>query len=106
MKKILKEVLSTSLYLLVVLCTTYLIIHFVGQRTQVVGSSMESTLSDGDNLIVDKLSYHFREPERFDIVVFPVDDGMVEGEGKKAEETYYIKRIIGLPPLPQKDYPR
>ena len=97
MKKILKEVLSTSLYLLVVLCTTYLIIHFVGQRTQVVGSSMESTLSDGDNLIVDKLSYHFREPERFDIVVFPVDDGMVEGEGKKAEETYYIKRIIGLP---------
>ena len=31
MKKILKEVLSTSLYLLVVLCTTYLIIHFVLQ---------------------------------------------------------------------------
>ena len=53
MKNILREILSTSLYLLVVLCLTYLVIHFVGQRTVVDGSSMESTLSDGDNLIVD-----------------------------------------------------
>ena len=46
MKNILREILSTSLYLLVVLCLTYLVIHFVGQRTVVDGSSMESTLSD------------------------------------------------------------
>ena len=71
MKKVLKEILSTSIYLLVVLCLTYLVIHFVGQRTQVVGSSMETTLSDKDNLIVDKLTYRFSEPKRFDIVVFP-----------------------------------
>ena len=71
MKNILREILSTSLYLLVVLCLTYLVIHFVGQRTVVDGSSMESTLSNGDNLIVDKLSYRFHDPERFDIVVFP-----------------------------------
>jgi len=51
MKSILKEILSTSVYLLVVLLITYLIVNFVGQRTEVVGSSMESTLSDGDNLI-------------------------------------------------------
>lgn len=88
MKKILKEVLSTSLYLLMVLCLTYVVIHFVGQRTQVVGSSMELTLSDNDNLIVDKLTYRFREPKRFDIIVFPF---------QYSEDTYYIKRIIGLP---------
>lgn len=88
MKKFLKEVLSTSLYLLVVLCLTYLVIHFVGQRTQVVGSSMEATLSDKDNLIVDKITYRFREPQRFDIVVFPF---------QYAEDTFYIKRIIGMP---------
>lgn len=88
MKKVLKEVLSTSLYLLIVLCLTYVVIHFVGQRTQVVGSSMETTLSDSDNLIVDKISYRFRDPKRFDIVVFPF---------QYADDTYYIKRIIGLP---------
>ncbi len=88
MKKIIKEVLDTSIYLLVVLLLTYLVITFVGQRTVVSGASMEYTLSDGDNLIVDKISYRFSEPKRFDIIVFPF---------QYADETYYIKRVIGLP---------
>lgn len=88
MKSILKEILGTSVYLLVVLLVTYLIVNYVGQRTQVVGSSMESTLSDGDNLIVDKITYRFSEPQRYDIIVFPF---------KYEKNTYYIKRIIGMP---------
>ncbi len=88
MKKVLSEILSTSLYLLIVLCLTYVVIHFVGQRTQVVGQSMENTLNNDDNLIVDKLTYHFRDPKRFDIVVFPF---------QYEKDTYYIKRIIGMP---------
>lgn len=88
MKRTLKEIFSTSLYLLIVLALTFLVVTYVGQRTKVSGSSMEPTLSDGDNLIVDKISYRFSEPERFDIIVFPF---------RYAEKTYYIKRIIGLP---------
>ena len=88
MKRIIKEVLNTSIYLLVVLLLTYLVITFVGQRTVVSGASMEYTLSDGDNLIVDKITYRFSEPKRFDIIVFPF---------QYADETYYIKRVIGLP---------
>ncbi len=88
MNKVMKEMISTLLYLLGVLCLTWLVITFVGQRTEVDGASMEPTLSNGDNLIVDKLSYRFRDPERFDIIVFPF---------KYKERTYYIKRIIGLP---------
>ena len=83
-----REVLSFFLYVAIVVGITFLIIHFVGQRTYVSGSSMENTLSDGDNLIVDKLTYHFKEPKRYDIIVFPY---------KYEENTYYIKRIIGLP---------
>lgn len=88
MKKALKEILSTSLYILFVLCAVYLVIHFVGQRTQVLGSSMEPKLSSEDNLIVDKISYRFHDPERFDIIVFPF---------RYEDNTFYIKRIIGLP---------
>lgn len=88
MNKQLKEILSTSLYLLVVLVLTFLVVTYVGQRTKVIGSSMEPMLSDGDNLIVDKISYRFEDPKRFDIIVFPF---------RYAEKTYYIKRIIGLP---------
>ena len=75
-------------YILILIGLTYLIITYVGQRTRVSGHSMETTLSDGDNLIVDKLSYRFKDPKRYDIVVFPY---------KYEENTYYIKRIIGLP---------
>lgn len=88
MKSILKELAGWIVYILIIVGLAYLIITFVGQRTQVRGSSMETTLSDGDQLIVDKISYRFRDPKRYDIVVFPY---------QYEENTYYIKRIIGLP---------
>ena len=88
MNKVMKEMISTLVYLLGVLCLTWLVITFIGQRTEVDGSSMEPMLSNGDNLIVDKISYRFRDPQRYDIIVFPF---------KYQENTFYIKRIIGLP---------
>ena len=83
-----REIFSMMFYLIFVVAATPLIIRFVGQRTEVSGHSMEDTLDDGDNLIVDKLTYRFRDPVRYDIIVFPY---------KYKEDTYYIKRIIGLP---------
>ena len=56
MNKVMKEMISTLVYLLGVLCLTWLVITFVGQRTEVDGSSMEPMLSNGDNLIVDKIT--------------------------------------------------
>ena len=83
-----KDILDLVVYCAVILLITFLIVHFVGQRTEVIGNSMVPTLADGDNLIVDKISYRFRDPERFDIIVFPSPDE----PGKN-----YIKRIIVLP---------
>ena len=87
-KEGLKNLLNLVLYIAGVLLATYLLITFVGQRTEVFGQSMYPTLESGDQLIVDKLSYRFHDPERFDIIVFPY---------QYQENTYYIKRIIGLP---------
>lgn len=83
-----KEIFGFLIYVAVVVGITFLIITFVGQRTYVSGSSMENTLSHGDNLIVDKLTYRFSDPQRYDIIVFPF---------QYEEHVYYIKRIIGLP---------
>ena len=88
MNRIMRGLLNTAIYLLCVLGAVWLVITFVGQRTEVEGASMENTLHNGDNLIVDKLSYRFHDPERFDIIVFPF---------QFQDNTYYIKRIIGLP---------
>lgn len=87
-RSIIRELLGWIVYILIIVGLTYLIITFVGQRTRVSGSSMETTLSDGDNLIVDKISFRFRAPRRYEIIVFPY---------QQEENTYYIKRIIGLP---------
>ncbi|MBQ8413283.1 MAG: signal peptidase I [Lachnospiraceae bacterium] len=83
---IVKELLSLIVYIGIVVLLCYFIINFVGCRSRVDGSSMEPTLTDGDNLWVDKLSYVFGEPERFDVIIFNYD-----------EDTTYVKRIIGLP---------
>ncbi|MBQ7925884.1 MAG: signal peptidase I [Lachnospiraceae bacterium] len=86
--KILQELLDTGIYLLVVLIITFLVVRFVGQRTEVDGESMLPTLEHQDQLLVDKISYRFHDPERFDIIVFPYPGNT---------QLRYIKRIIGLP---------
>ena len=83
-----RELFEWIVYLAVVAVASILVITFVGQRTIVDGDSMLTTLHDGDNLWVDKLSFHFRDPQRYEIIVFPY---------QYKQNTYYIKRIIGLP---------
>ncbi len=83
---IVKELLSLIIYIGIVILLCYFIINYVGCRSRVDGDSMNETLNDGDNLWVDKLSYTFGEPERFDVIIFNYD-----------EDTTYVKRVIGLP---------
>lgn len=80
------EAAKLAVYLLAVCGLVFVVLFYVGQRTLVDGSSMEPALSDGDHLIVDRLSYRFHSPGRYDIVVFPYETGV-----------YFIKRVIGLP---------
>lgn len=84
---IIKEIIDMVVYIAIVVVLVFLIHNFVGQRTEVSGSSMENTLYHGDNLWIDSLTYQFKDPERFDIIIFPFQDS----------STYYVKRIIGLP---------
>ena len=88
MKGIIRELFGFIVFIVIVAAVSYFVVAFVGQRTQVSGESMETTLADGDHLIVDKISYRFRDPKRYDIAVFPY---------RYEKNTYYIKRIIGLP---------
>lgn len=66
--------------------------HYIVHQTWVEGESMEPTLSDGDSIIIQKVSYYFENPKRYDVVVFPVTS-----EEDTGEKTYYVKRVIGLP---------
>jgi signal peptidase I len=61
---------------------------FIAQPFIVSGSSMFPTFHNGEYLIVDEISYRFKEPKRDDVVVFKYPN-----DTKK----FFIKRIIGLP---------
>jgi signal peptidase I len=75
-------------FILLAVCVVIPVRMFVMQPFIVSGSSMFPTFQDGQYLIVDELSYHFREPARGDVIVFKPPMNL---------KTYYIKRIIGLP---------
>lgn len=61
---------------------------FLGEQITMTGYSMEPVLTNEDELLMDRLLYHFKEPERGDIIIFlPRSDA----------SQYYIKRIIALP---------
>lgn len=67
-----KEIINWVVYFVCLLAVVFVINTFVVQRTMVSGDSMYPYLHNKDQLMMDKLSYRFHDPERFDIVVFPV----------------------------------
>ncbi len=88
MKKTLNTLLETVRFLLVVLVIVVPIRAYVAQPFVVNGNSMSPTFENGQYLIIDELSYHFREPARGEVVVFRYP---------KNPKTFFIKRLIGLP---------
>ena len=75
-------------FILIIVLLIFVGIHIAGRVTEVSGSSMYPTLAEGDQVLVDRISYHFINPSRYDIVIFPFE---------YQEDVYYIKRIIALP---------
>ncbi len=78
---------AVSLFLIVFVL--FLAPKYIMEKVLVDGTSMENSLHDGEQVLIEKVSRYFDGPERFDVVVFTKNHG-----------TYtktYIKRIIGLP---------
>lgn len=61
---------------------------YVAQPFIVDGASMDPTFSNGEYLIVDEFTYHFKSPERGSVLIFKFP---------KDTSKYFIKRVIGLP---------
>lgn len=86
-KTVLYEILLFIRDLALILIIFGLFTTFIADRTSVIGDSMEPHIHNGDFIVLNKLTYRFSEPKRFDIVVFPYNNS----------GSNYIKRIIGLP---------
>jgi len=90
MRKALASFLEIVEIIVIAVAAVFIVRTFLVQPFLVSGTSMFPTFANGDYVLVDELTYHVRQPERGEVVVFhdpnPGDYG-----------TYFIKRIIGLP---------
>jgi len=82
-------IIEAIIYVAIIFTCVFIIPKYVVQRTIVDGPSMEDTLHNGDNLLVEKISPRTGNLHRFDIIVF-------YPYGRDIDE-YYVKRIIGMP---------
>lgn len=62
--------------------------YFIVQPFFVKGASMEPTFEDNNYILIDEISYRFRDPERGEIVVFRFPED---------KSQFFIKRIVGMP---------
>ncbi len=67
---------------------------YIVEARQIPSGSMKPTLQIGDRLMVDKILFKFSDLQRGDIVVFKPTPAASINTGA---DTYFIKRIIGLP---------
>lgn len=85
-KKYNKLIQNILFCIMLALCLGFIISQFFFQHTTVHGVSMQATLSDGDQLLINKIAYNSNDPVQNDIVLFKAPSG-----------DYYIKRIIAIP---------
>lgn len=85
----LKDILLWIFEILVVVLIAFVLVLFFGQIRTNSGQSMETTLSDGDHVLIDTFSYRIGSPKRNDIIAF-------RPNGSDTSHIY-VKRVIGLP---------
>ena len=83
-----KSILRLLCTILIAVAFAFVLITCVGERTKVSGHSMEPHLHDHDQVLLDKLTYRFRDPKRYEIIVFP---------GPEGGDQFFVKRVIALP---------
>lgn len=83
-----REIWEFAKVILLALAIALPIRYFIAQPFIVRGQSMEPNFDDREYLVIDELTYQFREPERGEVVVFRYPNNTKE---------FFIKRIIGLP---------
>lgn len=84
-----KEALFRVVEIAIVIIIAYVMVAFFGLRTSVVGQAMESTLDNGEQILVNRFVYTVSHPKSGDVVVF-----LPNGNEKSH---YYVRRVIAVP---------
>lgn len=87
--ELVKEIFTWAFQIVLVIGIAFVLVYFVGEKTNVIGASMEPALYHRNEVIINKFIYKLTDPQRGDVVVF-------RPNGNKNTH-FTIKRVIGLP---------
>jgi len=84
-----RDILGTIFFCFAAALLAFVLVVAFGMKTHVMGSGMESTLYDGQEVLIDRFVFKLLSPQRYDVVCF---------YPKGNENTHlYIRRVVGMP---------
>ena len=86
---VMKEIMSWGTHILLAIFFAFVLVFFVGMRTTIIGVSMENTLYNGQQVLVNRLSYLVFGPKEGDIIVFTPNGNR--------NTHFYVKRVVAVP---------
>lgn len=86
---VLREIFNWIFGILAVIFIAFVIVYFLGMTTNVVGVSMEKSLSNGQGILIDRFRYVLSSPKTGDVIVF------LPNGNENAH--YYVKRVVAVP---------
>ena len=87
--RIIKDIFEMVTGSLVAVFLAFVIVFSVGMRTSIIGDSMERTLFNGQEILVNRVIYKLSTPKRGDVIVFLPNGNQ--------NSHLYVKRVVGLP---------
>ena len=84
-----KEVMSWVIECAIVIFIAYTLVTFFGCRTTVVGNAMNDTLTNEEQILVNRFIYNVSSPKQGDVIAF-----LPNGNEKSH---YYVRRVIACP---------
>lgn len=94
--QILKESIRFIIEIIVVILIAWLIVEFALKKVSVIGSAMETTLYNGEDVMVNKTAYMLISPKRNSIIAFYPEQKEDE-QSTLDDSSILIRRVIGLP---------
>ncbi|MCI9065739.1 MAG: signal peptidase I [Lachnospiraceae bacterium] len=67
----------------------FVLVFSIGMRTSVIGDSMEPSLHNGQEILMNRILYRISMPKRGDVIVFLPNGNQ--------NTHFYVKRVVGLP---------
>lgn len=95
-KKLIIETIRYVIEIILVIVLAWCVVNFALKKVTMIGSSMESTLNSGEEVIVNTFFNHFSAPGRGDVIAFYPEQGTAD-DSMRADNNILIRRVVGLP---------